>query len=60
MNRVQIVSVIIVLGLSAIVAGVFGLFGLWWGLILGGTLSIVAALLLIDLDEPKRERSVKR
>jgi hypothetical protein len=59
-NRVQIVSLIIVFSLAAIVAGVFGLFGLWWGLIMAGTLSIVAALLLIDMDEPKRDRSVKR
>jgi hypothetical protein len=52
--------VIVVLGLAAVTAGVFGLFGMWWGLILGGTLSIAAALILIDVDEPKRERSVKR
>lgn len=60
MSRAQISSVIVVLGLAAVTAGVFGLFGVWWGLILGGTLSIAAALILIDVDEPKRERSVKR
>lgn len=62
MTRVQISSLIIVLGLISVTLGVFGLFGVWWGLIMAGTLSVAGALLLIDVDEPpaKNERSVKR
>lgn len=48
---------IIILGVVALTAGVFGQFGPWWGLIMAGTLSIAGAMLLIDVDEPKREES---
>lgn len=53
---------IVVLGMVALVIGVFGLLGLWWALILGGTLAVAGAFLLIDVDEPRPrdERSVKR
>lgn len=62
MTRVQISYSVVVLGMIALTAGVFGLFGVWWALILGGTLAMAGAFLLIDVDEPrpKNERSVKR
>lgn len=62
MTRAQISLSIVVLGMVTLVVGVFGLFGVWWALILGGTLAVAGAFLLIDVDEPRppNERSVRR
>lgn len=56
MKRVELVSLIVILGAAALVAGVSGQFGLWWGLIVAGTLAIVGGLTLVNVDEPDRER----
>lgn len=43
---------VVLAGASALVAGISGLFGLWWGLIAGGTLALVGGLTLIRVDDP--------
>ncbi len=53
-RSLHISGALVVLGAAALVAGVFGQFGPWWALITAGTLAVVGALLLIDVDEPDR------
>ncbi|MEV0237575.1 hypothetical protein [Nonomuraea sp. NPDC050786] len=42
---------LVVVGAVAFVAGVHGQFGLWWALIMGGTLAVVGGLTLVRVDD---------
>lgn len=52
MNRLQAVAAVVLVGALALVGGVSGQFGIWWGMIVAGTLAIVGGLTLIRVDEP--------
>jgi hypothetical protein len=55
MRATRTAAVITVLGVLAVSAGVFGQFGVWWGLITAGTLAAGGGLTLIRVDDPDRE-----
>lgn len=42
---------LVVVGVAAFVAGVYGQFGLWWALIMGGTLAVAGGLTLVRVDD---------
>lgn len=59
MRSVLISTVIVVLGWAALTIGVFGQFGPWWAMIVSGTLAILGAITLINVDEPIRREDRK-
>lgn len=55
MRAMHVSAGIAVIGAIALTIGVFGQFGLWWSLIVAGSLASVSAVILIDVDEPDKE-----
>lgn len=49
----RIVLLAAVVGAAAVVAGLAGQFGPWWALIVGGTFTLAAAVLLYDPESRK-------
>lgn len=52
LTKVKLAVIVVILGAAALVAGISGLFGVWWGLISGGSLAVIGGLTLIRVDEP--------
>lgn len=55
MNRIKIAGWAVIAGLTVLLTGVFGQFGLWWGLIATGLVTAAAAATMISVGEPGRE-----
>lgn len=55
MNPMVWSKVLAAAGCVVLAAGVYGQFGLWWGLIVTGTLTSALALVAVDVDDPDKE-----